>query len=62
MLKIQDSAYIGEGQSAVLDGKPGDPGSWRWHYGTKDQGLLRVVFQGGQASASRRMASRLIPR
>src|ERR1700677_534057 len=48
MLKIQDSAYLGEGQSAVLDGKPGQPGSWRWHYGVKDQGPLRVTFQGGK--------------
>jgi uncharacterized protein (DUF1684 family) len=50
MLKIQDSAYLSEGQSAVLDGKPGEPGSWRWHYGTKDRGLLRVAFAGGKLS------------
>jgi uncharacterized protein (DUF1684 family) len=50
MLKIQDSAYLGEGQSAVLDGKPGRPGSWRWHSG--GQGSLRVAFKGGKLSVT----------
>jgi uncharacterized protein (DUF1684 family) len=30
MLKIQDSAYIGEGQSAVLMGRKGNAASWHW--------------------------------
>jgi uncharacterized protein (DUF1684 family) len=50
MLKIQDSAYLGEGQSAVLEGQAGQPESWRWHYSVKDQGPLRVTFQGGKLS------------
>src|SRR6202012_3306937 len=33
MLKIQDSVYLGEGDQAVLDGKKGDPASWRWATG-----------------------------
>ena len=52
MLKIQDSAYLGEGQSAVLEGKPGQPASWRWHYDVKDQGALRVAFQGGKLNVT----------
>ena len=30
MLKIQDSAYVGEGQEAVLRGEMGKPASWHW--------------------------------
>src|SRR6185437_8283376 len=48
MLKIQDSAYLGEGQSAVLTGKKGDPASWRWH--EKGDGPLRISFAGGKLS------------
>jgi uncharacterized protein (DUF1684 family) len=48
MLKIQDSAYLGEGQSAVLDGKPGQPESWHWHYDGKGEGALRIAFKSGK--------------
>jgi hypothetical protein len=51
MLKIQDSAYIGEGQSAVLDGTLGKPQSWHWS-GT-GQGLLTVALKGGKISVTR---------
>jgi uncharacterized protein (DUF1684 family) len=47
MLKIQDSAYLGEGQSAVLEGTPGQPASWRWHNDGKGVGL-RVSLQNGK--------------
>jgi hypothetical protein len=49
MLKIQDSAYLGEGQSAVLTGKMGDPASWRWR--EKGDGPLRISFAGGRLKA-----------
>jgi uncharacterized protein (DUF1684 family) len=48
MLKIQDSAYLGEGQSAVLTGKSGDPASWHWH--EKGDGPLHISFAGGKLS------------
>ncbi len=66
MLKIQDSAYLGEGQSAVLTGKPGDPGSWRWH--DKGSGPLVISFAKGRLGVTlngkafdARLASKSIP-
>src|SRR5665213_302771 len=53
MLKIQDAAYLGEGQSAVLEGVKGQPGSWRWHYDGKPDGALRIAFKNGKLSISR---------
>lgn len=50
MLKIQDSAYIGEGQSATLTGKPGDASSWHWG---KGPAVLTVSIHGGKLSVSR---------
>jgi len=46
MLKIQDSAYIGEGQSAVLVGRKGDGASWRWAKSGK--GVLTASIKGGK--------------
>jgi uncharacterized protein (DUF1684 family) len=46
MLKIQDSAYIGEGQSAVLTGRKGDGASWRWAKG--GTGALIASIKGGR--------------
>jgi uncharacterized protein (DUF1684 family) len=46
MLKIQDSAYIGEGQSAVLTGRKGDAASWHWAKGGK--GVLTASIKGGK--------------
>ena len=51
MLKIQDSAYIGEGQSAVLDGIAGKPQSWHWS-GT-GEGVLTVVLKAGKISVTK---------
>jgi hypothetical protein len=42
MLKIQDSVYLGEGQSAVLQGRKGQAGSWHWNRTGKLQGTLSV--------------------
>ncbi len=51
MLKIQDSAYIGEGQAAVLVGRKGDPASWKWAHDAKAQGVLSVSIRGGKLIA-----------
>jgi uncharacterized protein (DUF1684 family) len=48
MLKIQDSAYIGEGQAAILTGRKGDPASWRWAHDAKAAGVLRATIRGGK--------------
>jgi len=48
MLKIPDSVYLGEGQSAVLQGRKGQAGSWRWKQDGKLQGALGVSLQGGK--------------
>src|SRR5262249_31546950 len=40
ILKIQDAAYLGEGQSATLTGMKGKPFSYRWAAGTKAKGVL----------------------
>ncbi|HEY2070958.1 MAG TPA: DUF1684 domain-containing protein [Rhizomicrobium sp.] len=45
ILKIQDAAYLGEGQSATLIGTKGKPASYHWEPGTHEGGVLvaRVV-------------------
>ncbi len=48
MLKIQDSAYLGDGQAAVLQGHKGRPESWRWSHDARAQGVLRVLVAGGK--------------
>ena len=52
MLKIQDSVYLGEGQSALLEGKPGQPESWRWRSGAGGEGALHVAFKNGKLSVT----------
>ena len=55
MLKIQDSAYIGEGQTASLTGRAGDPSSWHWGPGNDTltasirNGKLTVLIHGKPA-------------
>jgi uncharacterized protein (DUF1684 family) len=53
MLKIQDSAYLGDGQSAVLQGKNGQPGSWHWSHDGRAQGALRVAVANGKITVRR---------
>jgi uncharacterized protein (DUF1684 family) len=52
MLKIQDAAYVGEGQSAVLAGRKGDPASWRWHTDSNTAGPLRIAFHDGKLTVT----------
>jgi uncharacterized protein (DUF1684 family) len=47
ILKIQDAAYLGEGQSATLTGTKGKPNSWRWVPGEK-KGALVARYRNGK--------------
>jgi len=51
ILKIQDAAYLGEGQSAVLMGEKGKPGSYKWFSGSTG-GVLSVSLRGGRLSGT----------
>jgi hypothetical protein len=55
MLKIQDSAYVGEGQNAVLTGEMGKPASWHW---TGSQG---VVIHGAAQTFPKDSAASVSP-
>ena len=46
ILKIQDAAYLGEGEGATLTGRPGTPESWRWVNGAA-KGALTVRVEKG---------------
>jgi uncharacterized protein (DUF1684 family) len=47
ILKIQDAAYLGEGESATLVGTKGKPESWHWVAGTSVSGALTANVKGG---------------
>jgi uncharacterized protein (DUF1684 family) len=49
ILKIQDAAYLGEGQAATLVGTKGKPDSWHWVSGEK-KGVLVARYAHGTAS------------
>src|SRR5215467_12367547 len=57
ILKIQDAAYLGEGQTATLTGVKGNPDSYRWVPGKSD-GVLTARYLSGRMSAT--MAGRPI--
>ena len=53
MLKIQDSVYLGEGESAVLEGRKGVASSWRWNSKPGapkkgDDAPVRLSIKGGK--------------
>jgi uncharacterized protein (DUF1684 family) len=48
MLKIQDSAYLREGDAVVLQGHAGQPGSWHWNHDTKAKGVVGVSLKGSK--------------
>jgi len=50
ILKIQDAAYLGEGDAATLVGVKGKPDSWHWVPGEK-KGVLTVRYSHGHAIA-----------
>ncbi|MGZ5923116.1 MAG: DUF1684 domain-containing protein [Rhizomicrobium sp.] len=47
ILKIQDAAYLGEGQTATLVGVKGKPASYHWVQGKSGKGILLASYQGG---------------
>jgi uncharacterized protein (DUF1684 family) len=48
ILKIQDAAYLGEGESASLVGSRGAPGSYKWVSGTRANAVLVASFAHGK--------------
>ncbi|MEJ0043693.1 MAG: DUF1684 domain-containing protein, partial [Rhizomicrobium sp.] len=52
ILKIQDAAYLGEGQSATLVGTQGKPASYKWVPGKVQDGILTATYRGGHMSAA----------
>ncbi|MBV9548759.1 MAG: DUF1684 domain-containing protein [Alphaproteobacteria bacterium] len=53
MLKIQDSVYLGEGESAVLIGVKGKPASWKWESKPGAKGPLLLAVKGGKLNVSK---------
>ncbi len=51
ILKIQDAAYLGEGQSATLTGIKGKPETYKWMPG-KTAGILTATFHAGKMTAT----------
>jgi uncharacterized protein (DUF1684 family) len=52
ILKIQDAAYLGEGQSATLFGTKGAPASYKWVMGKKAGGILTATFAKGHIATT----------
>jgi uncharacterized protein (DUF1684 family) len=48
ILKIQDAAYLGEGNSASLAGTKGKPGSYKWVSGAINNPVLVAKYSGGK--------------
>jgi uncharacterized protein (DUF1684 family) len=57
MLKIQDSAYLHDGDTTVLTGRKGNPASYHWTSDPKAQGVLRVTLKDGRITLARNGAS-----
>jgi hypothetical protein len=53
MLKIQDAAYLHDGETAVLVGRKGVPGSYHWKSDPTAKGVLRVTFQRGKLAVAK---------
>src|SRR6185295_2684456 len=52
ILKIQDAAYLGEGQSATLMGTTGKPATYKWVPGRIQDGILTVTYKNKKMSGS----------
>lgn len=52
ILKIQDAAYLGEGQSATLTGTPGKPATFKWVSGRQQDGILWVTYKSKKMSGA----------
>ena len=55
ILKIQDAAYLGEGQSATLTGTKGKPDSYKWVPGKIQDGILTVTVPKSAGRGARRI-------
>jgi uncharacterized protein (DUF1684 family) len=51
MLKIQDSAYLHDGDQVVLQGQKGKPGSYHWSHDPHAQDVLTVALHSGKIVA-----------
>jgi uncharacterized protein (DUF1684 family) len=52
ILKIQDAAYLGDGQTATLIGKKGKPDSYKWVSGRKP-GMLSADYRAGKLTITK---------
>jgi uncharacterized protein (DUF1684 family) len=52
ILKIQDAAYLGDGQSATLTGTKGNPATYKWTAGKQQDGILWVTYRAGTMSGA----------
>jgi uncharacterized protein (DUF1684 family) len=48
ILKIQDAAYLGEGNMASLVGTKGNPASYKWKNGKVQNAVLVALYAGGK--------------
>jgi len=53
MLKIQDSVYLRDGETAVLEGRKGVASSWRWRKTADAKGPLRIALKDGRLTVTR---------
>lgn len=53
MLKIQDAAYLRDGDTAMLQGRKGDPHSYRWATKPGRSRVLRVALKNGKITVTR---------
>jgi uncharacterized protein (DUF1684 family) len=57
MLKIQDSAYLHDGDTAVLTGQTGNAASYRWSHDPKAHGMLVIALKGGKIAVTKNGAA-----
>jgi uncharacterized protein (DUF1684 family) len=53
ILKIQDSAYLRDGDTAILQGVKGQPASYRWSHDPNAKGALTVALRGGKIAVTK---------
>jgi hypothetical protein len=57
MLKIQDSVYLHDGDTAVLTGQTGNAASYRWSHDAKAHGALIVSVKDGKVAVTKNGAA-----
>jgi hypothetical protein len=53
MLKIQDAAYLRDGETAALEGRRDQPAGWRWVKKTDLNGIMQISLKGGKLTVLR---------